>query len=294
MSRNNHTPGLVSSSLLQLPPTEQGGVLDLMSGVRAVVRRVVPNYARSRIHFAIMDNSLLAELYTKIDGTKLTQITDETRLVLEGCPRSGNSYALGAFSYANPGVGVASHRHSPTAVRTGLRRGKPVIVIIRPPRDTIASGLQYYPDQPAHWAIRIYRKFHEGILPMADRFMVATFEEVTTDFGSVIRRCNERFGTSFVPYEATPDSERAVREMVDAWALKDFTPGALHRVVASPNSSRLSADELLPELDEKFQAEIEELDKLYQAVLLHREVPFEPGMVSRQMTSPKMTVVGGS
>jgi hypothetical protein len=254
----------------------------------------VPAYARSRIHFALMNNTLTAELYSRVDSSKLTRIADDTKLVLEGCPRSGNSYALAAFCHANPNVRVASHRHSPTAVRTGLRRGKPVIVLVRRPRDAIASGLQYHPSQPVQWAIRIYREFYEGILPMADRFMVATFEEVTTDFGAVIRSCNERFGTDFVPYEATPASEQAVREMVDHWALRDFARGELHRVVGHPAPSRLSADELLPTLDQEFLAEINELDKLYEAVLLHKGVSFEPGMVSRQMTSPKMTAGSGS
>jgi hypothetical protein len=256
-----------------------------MSGLRSVVRRLVPAYARSRIHFAVVNNRFLADLYCKFDESNLTKITDDTELVIEGCPRSGNSYALAAFRYSNDGIGVASHRHSPTAVRTALRRGKAVIVIIRRPRDTIASGLQYDPSQPNKWAIRIYREFYEGILPMADRFLVATFEEVTSDFGGVIRRCNERFGTNFVPYQRTEASEQAVSEMLTQWALRSFTPEVLPHVSPLPSSSRLSPDEVLKLLDRHFVAEIEELDKLYEAVLLHRAIPLAPGMVSRQMSS---------
>jgi hypothetical protein len=256
-----------------------------MSGLRSVVRRLVPAYVRSRIHFAVVNNRVLSELYCKFDDSNLTKITDDTQLVIEGCPRSGNSYALAAFRYSNDGIGVASHRHSPTAVRTALRRGKAVIVIIRRPRDTIASGMQYDPSQPSKWAIQIYRHFYEGILPMADQFLVATFEEVTSDFGGVLRRCNERFGTNFIPYERTESSEQAVSEMLNGWALKTFTPETLPQVSPLPSAARLSADEVLTHLDHHFVAEIEELDKLYEAVLLHKAIPLAPGMVNRQMSS---------
>jgi hypothetical protein len=230
----------------------------------------LPVYVRSRIHFAVVYNPLLADLYTRLDSSKLTQITEKTELVIEGCPRSGNSYALAAFRYANEGVPIASHRHSPTAVRTGLKHKLPVIVIIRQPRDTIGSGLQYYPDQPPRWAIRLYRRFHEGILPMADQVLITTFEEVTSDFGEVVRRCNARFGTDFKPYERTEESEKALTQMVDTWALMTFNPKDLPRVSGRPNESRQSADQLLSGASPDLVAEIKELDKLYNAVLLHR------------------------
>src|ERR1700728_4748064 len=131
-----------------------------MSAVRSVVRRLLPNYIRSRLHFALVDNRCLGDFYTRFDSYKLSRITGDTKLVIEGCPRSGNSYALAAFHYCNQGVAVASHRHSATAVRTGLKRGLPVILIIRRPRDTISSGLQYYPEQPPKWPLRLYQRFY--------------------------------------------------------------------------------------------------------------------------------------
>jgi hypothetical protein len=155
-------------------------------------------------------------------------------------------------------------------VRTGLRHNLPVIVIIRRPRDTIASGLQYYPDQPPHWAVQLYRRFHEGLLPMADRVLIATFEEVTADFGSVVRRCNARFGTDFVPYERTEESEQALKEQLDKWVLRSFDPEDLPRVSGRPSAARVSADVALSALSEELFAEINDLDKLYNAVLLLR------------------------
>ncbi len=242
-----------------------------MSAVRHLVRKLVPVYWRSRVHFALMGTPGVAEVFALTDRTGFSRITKDTKLVIEGCPRSGNSYALAAFRYANGAdVKVTSHRHSPTAVRTGLRRGLPVMVIIRHPRATITSGLQYYPDQPPTWAIQVYRSFYEGVLPMADRVMIATFEEVTADMGEVIRRCNTRFGTSFLPYVRTDEAEQAIRATIDQWAMNNFEEDDLPRISGMPSGARKTPDELLGALDPELVAEIDELDKLYNAVLLHR------------------------
>ena len=227
-------------------------------------------YVRSRIHFFLVGIPGFAEVFARLDKTGFTRITPETKLVIEGCPRSGNSYALAAFTYSNPDLKVTSHRHSPTSVRTAQKRGIANMVIIRPPRACIASGLQYYPTQPPKWAIKVYQDFYEGILPLADKALIATFDEVISDFGEVIRRCNSRFRTTFAQYDPTPESEAAVRATVDRMGLDTFDPAELPRVAGRPSGARKSPEELLSALDPELVREIDELDKLYNAVLLHR------------------------
>lgn len=231
---------------------------------------MVPVYVRSRVHFALVDNRYLAEAFSRFDSSGQTQIKADTRLVIEGCPRSGNSYALAAFLYSNPGVHVASHRHSPTAVRTALKRGLPVIVVIRPPRPTIASGLQYYPDQRPDWAVTLYKRYFTKLLPYADKALLATFDEVTQEFGEVVRRCNSRFGTNFVPYEQTEESEKAIAAQLDQWLLRNFDEAEMAQKSGRPSPARRSPDEVLAELPPALVQEIDDLDKLYNAVLLHR------------------------
>jgi hypothetical protein len=227
---------------------------------------------RSRIHFSLVGHRGIAALFTALDpNMRVTRVTADTKLVIDGFPRSGNSYSAAAFRHANgEHVQVASHRHSPTSVLAGLRRGIPVIVLIRRPRPAIASALQYEPDQPTEWGIELYRRFYEGILPMADQVLIATFVEVASDFGQVIRRCNVRFNSAFVPYERTEESEQAVAEIIDQAALTQFRQSDLPRVSGRPSSSRMTADEFLRRQDRELSAQFDELDKLYDAVLLHK------------------------
>jgi hypothetical protein len=239
---------------------------------------------RSRIHFALVRHWGISDVFTSVyPSMRMARISGDTQLVIEGFPRSGNSYALAAFRYANEDVVVSSHRHSPTSVRSAIRRGIPIIVLLRRPRPAIASGLQYQPGQTTEWAIELYRRYYEGILPLADRVLLATFEEVTSDFGQVIRRCNARFNTDFTPYERSEASEAIVAEVIDQAALAEFGSHELARVQARPSAPRLSAEAFLSGLGEKIEAEFEELERLYDAVALHRWT------VGRTEGAPPMT-----
>jgi hypothetical protein len=93
---------------------------------------------------------------------------------------------------------------------------------------------------------------------------------VTADFGEVIQRCNSRFGTSFTIYQPTEEAEAAVRATVDRMGLGTFDPAELPRIAGRPSGSRKTPDELLSDLDPELISEIDELDKLYQAVLSQR------------------------
>src|SRR5262245_65181203 len=56
------------------------------------------------------------------DGSRKT-VGPETELVIEGFPRCGNSFAVAAFSLAQPRpVRIAHHLHAPAQVIAGTRR----------------------------------------------------------------------------------------------------------------------------------------------------------------------------
>jgi len=92
-----------------------------------------------------------------------------TEIVIEGFPRSANTYALAAFTCANgPRTVVASHLHAASSVAQGVRRGLPVIVVLRDPLDACASLLQRQPVQ-ASSALGAYVRFHERVRPLVER-----------------------------------------------------------------------------------------------------------------------------
>ncbi|HWD53440.1 MAG TPA: hypothetical protein VG412_13650 [Acidimicrobiales bacterium] len=214
-------------------------------------------------------------MFANLDPSmQMTRVKRGTRLVIDGYPRSGNSYARAAFLHANgEHTLISTHRHSPRSVEAGLRRGIPAVVLLRPPRAAIASALQYEPSLRPNQAVDLYRWFYEGILPIADQVLIAPFDQVTSNFGGVILQCNHRFGTDFIPYEPTPEADAAVAQMIDAMATRMFRPEDIAHVVARPSMSRHSVDEVLRDLDDRTVTRLDGLDALHDEVLRHRWTP---------------------
>ena len=63
--------------------------------------------------------------------------------------------------------------------------------------------------------LKTYAAFYERLMARATHFVIATFEDVTTDFGAVIRRVNERFSTDFREFDHTPSNVEMVFALID-------------------------------------------------------------------------------
>lgn len=210
-------------------------------------RSAISASARDQVHNSLIDAKALGSMYVRMrPQLRHGRITHSTRLVLDGYPRSANAYAEWAFRYANGNsVPLAVRMHSPRGVIEGVRRGLPTIVLIRPPRDAVASWLQYKPGVDAADAFRRYAAYYDRILPVRDSIVVAAFDEVVADFGAVVARCNERFGTCFEPYPGGPVAEAWVRAQIEsAWSHDETGLLAEHRV-PRPSVDRDDAEAVL-------------------------------------------------
>jgi hypothetical protein len=137
-------------------------------------------------------------------------VTRDTEIVIEGYPRSGSNFAVAAFQLAqHTPVKMAHHTHAPANVIAAVRLGVPTIVLIREPEDSVLSLLIREPSLTLSQALRGYLRFYEPLLPYQDGFVVGPFAEVTTDYGPVIRRVNERFGSAFAEFAHTPQNVEA-------------------------------------------------------------------------------------
>ncbi len=143
-----------------------------------------------------------------------------TDILIEGYPRTGNSFAVAAFAASQPGpVRIAHHVHAPAHVLAAVRAGIPAIVLVRRPEEAVVDFLEVKPHLTAGQALRGYRRFYAPLVGFRDRLVVARFEDVMRDFGAVIRRVNERFHTSFREFEHTEENVRASLEAIDRyWA----------------------------------------------------------------------------
>ena len=143
-------------------------------------------------------------------------LAPDTQLLIDGFTRSASTFAVVAFQLAqNAHVRVAHHLHAPAHLLAATRAGIPTMMPIRPPRDTVLSATIREPTVPMAQWFRSYADFYRRVEPILDRIVVVTFESVTTDMGGAIDRVNERFGTSFTPFDDSPANVETVFEIIE-------------------------------------------------------------------------------
>jgi hypothetical protein len=173
-----------------------------------------------------------------------------TDILIESFPRCASSFSIAAFRLAQEprSYRVACQTHAPGHVIAAVRLGVPSLVLIREPMDAIVSNLFRHPERGPDGLLHGYLRFHEPLLPYRNGFVVGTFREVVGGgFGSVIRRVNARFGTSFAEFESTEENvERCLRWIDDKWRKTRFQgEERLERTVPRPSQLRESMKEEL-------------------------------------------------
>src|SRR5688500_16542783 len=171
----------------------------------------MPTAARHRIRMWLSSSGRLLDIYMWLDPRiRPRRVTRRSDLVIDGVARSANSYSYFALRQSNgDSLSISHNLHTPRLIERGVKFGLPTIVLIREPRAVLASAMQFDAGVSARHCIDAFNTYYRTVEPLLDRVVLADFTEVISDFGAVIRRCNARFGTDFVPYERTDDSERA-------------------------------------------------------------------------------------
>lgn len=123
----------------------------------------------------------------------------DTQLVIEGFPRSANSFAEAAFRVAQPGeVKLAHHCHAAAQVIAAANWHIPCVVIIREPEEACRSLMMHHPglftvDDLFHE----YIVFYEHIKLYRSAYVLARFKTVIERFPDVVLAVNHKFGTEF-------------------------------------------------------------------------------------------------
>lgn len=160
-------------------------------------------------------------------------VKEDIDIVIEGFPRSANTFAVIAFESAQQSPQkIAHHLHSESQVVLGVRLEKPVILLIRHPKDAVASLLLRAPAVSPSQALKRYERFYSNIEALLPSVVLATFEEVTSDFSRVISRVNDRFGVSFSCYRNSEQQDDVIFKSISELNRKQFRGDK--RMVARP------------------------------------------------------------
>ena len=170
-----------------------GALVSQAQQLRYVARGVVSRCPRLYIP--------LARLILRSEHKHLV-VGKDTEIVIEGFPRSANTFAYKAFQLSQENkVRVAHHLHAPAQIIMAAKMNIPTVVQIRNPEGTVLSYVIRNPFISIKVALKQYILFYQAILPYRDHFVLAKFEDVIKNFGLIIRQVNNKFNTRFKEFE---------------------------------------------------------------------------------------------
>ena len=163
----------------------------------------------------------------------------DTELLVEGYPRSANTFSVDMISVlteAEGGRKLGHHTHSVDQLRLAEALGIPMLVLIRSPAEAILS-FRIYSGYSSERCIERYIAFYRAVLKLQGPMVVADFAEVTGDFNQVLARVNPLLRRP-IPLSQDFDGDAAkayARELARA----DRTHGTLSsRRVGVPDPAR--------------------------------------------------------
>lgn len=223
------TEGSTTGAGIQPPPAWRQSVRRLLRAART----------------AMSDHPVFLPILLRLTPRGMTRrIDDSTQLVVEGYPRSSNTFAVSALIVASSGeFRVVGHVHAPSQVRLAVRRHVPALVVIREPRATAQSLIVAAPHVRPRRAIAEWIHFYEELWELREGFVVATFDQVTTDMGEVAQRLEERFLTP-VPRFVHDDTGRAALERHMADEHRRWHPNDVRSAPWPSNERALLAQEV--------------------------------------------------
>lgn len=153
-------------------------------------------------------------------------VQKDTELVIEGFPRSANSFSMGAFlSVQKRPVILASHLHAAAQIIRASRLSIPTLLLIRQPKDAVLSLLtleietnviDFVDRDLVKLSLQKYLvnwiDFYTRTMPYRRNYVIGLFDEVTTDFGAIIERINHRFNTEFDFFVHTKQKAKEIHD----------------------------------------------------------------------------------
>lgn len=194
----------------------------------------------------------------------------DTEIVIEGFPRSGNTFATAAFLVSqNRQVKIARHLHAPVQIPRGVKKKLPVILLIRKPSDAVISFVLREPHIGISEALKLYIRFYSCVLPYLPDTMIVRFEQLVQSFDEIIPSLNAKFGTSFIPFENSEDNKNACFRLIEIMDQHDNGSHFVNETtVARPSPQReklkLSIKDKLESTENKVL--LTKANLLYQAI----------------------------
>ncbi len=202
---------------------------------------------KNKIKHALGVNPFLFSCVFRLFGgkNKWLMFDANTEIVIEGFPRSANTFSVTYFLITQPkAVSVAHHLHVEAQLIWAAKNDIPGVVLIRDPEDCVRSLCVREKRTSVKRALTRYIKYYTNLMPYKDSLVVAEFSLVISDMEKVINSVNAKYGVSF---EACPHTNELVAKIYnEIESINSRLDGGKSTHVARPNNYR---KEMISQID---------------------------------------------
>lgn len=142
----------------------------------------------------------------------------DTDLCIEGFESSANTFVHSTLRVLDENLSMGHHKHVVANLKRALRYHVPTLIMYRDPADAIPSLVSRFRPGIEEAPLR-YVHFYRFVIQHADRFMLVSFEEATSDIGAVINRLSEVWGFQFPSFDSR-EIERKAKRRIEKWTEK--------------------------------------------------------------------------
>lgn len=198
-------------------------------------------------------------------------VNEDTDIVIEGYPRSANTFAVAAFEIAQgKSLKIARHTHAVAQIKRATHLKIPTLVIIREPAQAIISYVIREDNVTISLALKRYLTYYKAVSKVQNAFIIAEFRDITNNYGDVISRINKRFNTNFLLFEHTEENIKKTFQIVESMEREHASGVLSESKVGRPSNERDSQKSALAKQLEhsKYKKQLDTCEKLFQQLTL--------------------------
>lgn len=171
-------------------------------------------------------------------------VDKDTELLIDGFPRSANTFAYAFIELTQPVKKIAHHVHLPVQFSRSIRFSTPAVFLIRNPVDAAISMSIRRPTYFPYLIFLYYFLFHKRISKIINSLLIVKFEEVISDPNSIIRKLRNSQYSGFIEVEFTQNLKEMINKRVDELDMINRNDSQIkNSTVARPTEYRKNAGE---------------------------------------------------
>jgi len=209
-------------------------------------------------------SALAWPIFQKVRGkTSGKFCSSNTDLCVEGFESSANTYTFEVFRHLDKSLNIGHHTHAVAGLKLAMRYEVPTLILFRDPCEAIPSVVTRFRPSVCEATLN-YIYFYEYVLQVVDYVILARFDEITENIGSVIRRVDQHTALDFETYDIQDISESA-RMYIQEWTQQKGRPDSISLPLNRREQAKQEVRERLAtwRLFRKAQSVFEQVDHIH-------------------------------